>query len=155
MTFVFMNNEKLFFVHRMHLCPTIQMCFQGILRVTFCSVKDRLWVDTSPIRLVSLPWMSKVITWLLLALLFLFLVRIFVSLDVFSCVQHAFICFYMKMVDELVTLCSDAQTGSLRTLRQEGSLYDPGKDTSAVTWYVCTFMCSIHPSIHLLMLENH
>ncbi|XP_030267342.1 protein misato homolog 1 isoform X1 [Sparus aurata] len=24
--------------------------------------------------------------------------------------------------------------GSLRTLRQEGSLYDPGKDTSAVTW---------------------
>lgn len=26
------------------------------------------------------------------------------------------------------------KTGSLRTLRQEGTLYDPGKDTSAVTW---------------------
>lgn len=70
-----------------------------------------------------------------------------VSLDVLlfpSCVQHVFICFCMKMVDELVILCSDAQTGSLRTLRQEGSLYDPGKDTSAVTWYVCCYMCIIH-----------
>lgn len=147
MTFVFVNNEKLFFVHRMHLCPMIQMCFQGILRVTFCSVKDRLWVDMSPIHLVSLPWMSKVIIRQLTALLFLFFVKIFVLLDVLlfpSCVQHVFICVCMKMVDELVILCSDAQTGSLRTLRQEGSLYDPGKDTSAVTWYVCSYMCIIH-----------
>lgn len=66
----------------------------------------------------------------------------------FSCFQHVFMCFYVKIVDELMTLCSGGQTGSLRTLRQEGSLYDPGKDTSAVTWYVCSYMCMLHPSIH-------
>lgn len=79
-----MDDEQLFFVRRMHLCPMIQMCFQGILRVTSCSVKDRLWADTSPIHLASFPWMSKVRTWLLLALLLSFLVKIFVSLDVFN-----------------------------------------------------------------------
>lgn len=68
-------------------------------------------------------------------------------------------CLYIKIVHSLVTLYSDAQTGSLRTLREEGSLYDPGKDTSSVTWCVCTHMfVIIHPFIHFgrttLMLEN-
>lgn len=40
----------------------------------------------------------------------------------------------------LIHCFSKNKPGSLRTLRQEGTLYDPGKDTSAVTWWVA-FTC--------------
>lgn len=44
--------------------------------------------------------------------------------------------------------------GSLRTLRQEGSLYDPGKDTSAVTWDGNLMMHKESPPQKNLFLED-
>lgn len=58
-------------------------------------------------------------------------------------------CSYVKLVNELMDFCSDT-TGSLRTLRQEGRLYDPGGDISAVTWCVGSHTCVLHSSaIHM------
>ncbi|KAM3595758.1 uncharacterized protein V6R79_002397 [Siganus canaliculatus] len=44
--------------------------------------------------------------------------------------------------------------GSLRTLRQEGSLYDPGKDTSAVTWEGNVMMHNESPPSKNSFLED-
>ncbi|XP_056255646.1 protein misato homolog 1 isoform X2 [Seriola aureovittata] len=44
--------------------------------------------------------------------------------------------------------------GSLRTLRQEGSLYDPGKDTSAVTWEGSLMMHKESPPAKNSFLED-
>ncbi|KAI3358777.1 hypothetical protein L3Q82_015177, partial [Scortum barcoo] len=44
--------------------------------------------------------------------------------------------------------------GSLRTLRQEGSLYDSGKDTSAVTWEGSVMMHQESPPEKNLFLED-
>ncbi|XP_054461632.1 protein misato homolog 1 [Anoplopoma fimbria] len=44
--------------------------------------------------------------------------------------------------------------GSLRTLRQEGSLYDPGKDTSASTWDGSIMMHKESPPQKNLFLED-
>lgn len=44
--------------------------------------------------------------------------------------------------------------GSLRTLRQEGSLYDPGKDTSAVTWEGNLMMHKESPTLKNVFLED-
>ncbi|XP_030003855.1 protein misato homolog 1 isoform X2 [Sphaeramia orbicularis] len=44
--------------------------------------------------------------------------------------------------------------GSLRTLRQEGSLYDPGKDTSAVTWDGSLMMHKESPPVKNSFLED-
>ncbi|XP_068603033.1 protein misato homolog 1 [Brachionichthys hirsutus] len=44
--------------------------------------------------------------------------------------------------------------GSLRTLRQEGSLYDPGKDTSAVTWEGSVMVHEESPPARNAFLED-
>uniref|UniRef100_UPI0037E83AAA protein misato homolog 1 isoform X2 n=1 Tax=Semicossyphus pulcher TaxID=241346 RepID=UPI0037E83AAA len=44
--------------------------------------------------------------------------------------------------------------GSLRTLRQEGCLYDPGKDTSAVTWDGSLMMHEESPLVKNSFLED-
>lgn len=62
-------------------------------------------------------------------------------------------CSYVKLVDELMDFCSDT-TGSLRTLRQEGRLYDPGGDISAVTWCVGSHMCVLPSSVIHMFLHQ-
>lgn len=89
------------------------------------------------------------------SLLLLFLVKVFVSLDVF----HVFMCFYMKLVDALLTaLMLQQEVFGLCDRREVCMTLEKTPQPSHGMFVLTCAFCIHHPSIHFsrttLMLEN-